>query len=238
MLIFATPTLAVDKIQILTEQLPPFNHNEDGRITGISTTIVEAAFKRAGLDYTIKVMPWKRAVQQTDDTPNTFIYTMARTQNRENKYIWVGKLFDRKVTLFRHRDRIELDELSQESLHSQTKPCAMKGDASYELLLQRGFLEYNIINSPTTHENICPKMVGEGRADFTVYNPYALAYMVETGKLDDIFVAHSVLINEDGYYLAANPDSDPKIIKKLQQAFKELAAEGLNDKIAAEYLGY
>lgn len=237
-LILAVPALSGDKVRIVTEQLPPFNYMEDGEIRGISTTVVEAAFKRAGVEYVIEVEPWRRAVEDTDTNPNTFIYTMARTPKREDKYIWVGKLFDRKVSLFRHRYRSDLDGLSPVALHTQTKVCAINGDASLELLQQVGFTESSIHKVNDSPIAICPRMVQEGRADLTPYNPYVLAYRIRNGELVDMFSVHSVLLNEDGYYLAANPKSDPKLIKKLMQAFKELAAEGFNDKVESDYLGY
>ncbi len=238
LIILSTPALAEEKVRVVTEDFAPFNFLENGKTVGISTAIVKAAFERAGVDYAIEVLPWDRAVMETNDTPNTFIYTMALTEKRKNKYIWVGKLFDRKVALVRHKDRGDLDALTQEDLRYNTKLCAIEGDASYELLRQLGFPEGNFITVAGTSYNLCAKMVQEKRVDLTAYNPYALAYEVEKGDLEDAFKIHSMIANEDGYYLAAHPDSDPKLIEKLQQAFKELADEGFNDKIAAEYIGY
>ncbi|MGL1861697.1 MAG: transporter substrate-binding domain-containing protein [Pseudodesulfovibrio sp.] len=237
-ILLSTPAMADQKIRVLTEDFAPFNYPDNGEIVGISTIIVKAAFERAGVAYSLESVPWMRGVEELETIPNTFLYTMARTVKREGKYIWVGKLFNRKVSLFRHKGRTDLDKLSTAELRYNTRPCAVKGDASYELLLQLGFNKSSIFTPSSRGTNICPNMVQNGRADFTAYNPYALAYKVKLNQLDDVFTAHSELVNEDGYYLAAHPDSDPKLIEKLQQAFKELADEGFNDKIAAEYIGY
>jgi polar amino acid transport system substrate-binding protein len=50
--------VAGDTIQIVTEELPPYNMTEDGRLTGMSTEVVQAVLEEIGEPASIQSMPW------------------------------------------------------------------------------------------------------------------------------------------------------------------------------------
>ncbi|BBQ54171.1 hypothetical protein WP2S18C03_32520 [Aeromonas veronii] len=78
-------------LNVMTEDYPPFNmQGEGGKIVGLSTEVVEELFKRAGVEYKITLMPWKRAYEDTLSTPNTALYSTTRTPERETLFKWVG----------------------------------------------------------------------------------------------------------------------------------------------------
>ena len=57
-------------LNVMTEDYPPFNmQGEGGKIVGLSTEVVEELFKRAGVEYKLTLMPWKRAYEDTLGTP-------------------------------------------------------------------------------------------------------------------------------------------------------------------------
>ncbi|WP_187170414.1 substrate-binding periplasmic protein [Salidesulfovibrio onnuriiensis] len=232
----ALPVHAGDPVRIFTEEFPPFNYMEGGKVGGISTAVVEAAFQLAGVEYTISLCKWRRAMAEIKSSPNTFVYTMARTPSREDEYAWVGKLFDRELILYRHRDRDDLAQLPFEELRHKTRPCVIRDDAAHEWLLSLNFPEENIYQLSGFAVHQCPKMVQEKHADFAAINPYSLKYMIRAGQLEDVFVAYSCILKEDGYYLATGLQSDPVLVEKLRRAFARLAAEGLNERLAEDYL--
>ncbi len=61
----ALPALAapVQAVTLLTEENPPFNYTENGKLTGLVTELVVEAAKRANVPYTIEVLPWGPRVQ-------------------------------------------------------------------------------------------------------------------------------------------------------------------------------
>lgn len=230
------PAYADDPVRILTEEFPPFNYVEDDRVQGISTRVVEAAFKRAGVEYVLSVCQWRRAVAEVDSSPNTFIYSMARTESREDKYLWVGKLFDRELLLYRHEDRDDLAGLPLEELRHKARPCAIKGDADHEWLLSLEFPEKSIYVLSGVAVSQCPQMVQKKHADLAAINPYSLRFMINAGQVEDVLVPQGCSLKEDGYYLATGLNTDPELVKKLRQAFDRLAEEGLNQGLADDYL--
>ena len=57
-------------LEVVTEQYPPYNYEEDGQVKGVGTEVVEEVLKEAGIDYNIKVLPWARALKKAE-TENT-----------------------------------------------------------------------------------------------------------------------------------------------------------------------
>ena len=90
----------------MTEDYPPFNmQGEGGKIVGLSTEVVEELFKRAGVEYKLTLMPWKRAYEDTLGTPNTALYSTTRTPEREALFKWVGPLVNNQLGVFLQLDR-------------------------------------------------------------------------------------------------------------------------------------
>ncbi|MCP4160824.1 MAG: hypothetical protein GY760_12190 [Deltaproteobacteria bacterium] len=45
----AASIVYAESLEIVTEEFPPFNYTENGKITGCSTEVVEAVLKEAGI---------------------------------------------------------------------------------------------------------------------------------------------------------------------------------------------
>ncbi len=90
---------AEEELLVMTEQFPPFNFQEDNTVKGLSTQIIRKLMEEAHLKYRIELVPWKRAYNTALNRPNTLIYTMAKTESRKDKFHWIGKISNRKVSL-------------------------------------------------------------------------------------------------------------------------------------------
>ncbi len=73
-----------------TEELPPFNMTEKGRITGVSTDVVEAVMRRTGLSYEIESYPWARTYKLAQTGATSMIYSISRRAKREALFKWIG----------------------------------------------------------------------------------------------------------------------------------------------------
>ena len=81
------------KFAYLTEDYPPFNYNENGKLTGASVEILDSLFIRleAGIDPTVvTVSDWGTAYQKVLNTPGTMLFSMVKTPETENLFKWVG----------------------------------------------------------------------------------------------------------------------------------------------------
>lgn len=81
------------KLEAMTwysEEYPPFNKvGEDGIPTGISVDILNATFKKIGVNLSardIKIEPWDETYQKTQTIPNTVLFFMTHTEKRAEMF--------------------------------------------------------------------------------------------------------------------------------------------------------
>jgi len=212
-------------VRVVTEQLPPYSFEDGGVVKGASTAVVRAVLEQAGLRYTLELVPWARALDTALHERNTFIYSIARTEEREGQLLWLGKICDRKLALFCSKARGDLLGRSLKDLPDATF-AVIQGDASVDLLRKLGVPAARLhlmrdAPSPTAAAHVL-----EGRSDFFVSNPLRFEAGVRGTELDGRFQQHSVLWEGDGYYLAANTASDPALVGRVREAFAALHASG------------
>ena len=224
---FPAPAAAQEpaSVRVVTELLPPYNFQEDGAVKGASTAVVRAVLERAGLRYTLEVQPWARALDTVLHERNTFIYSIARTEEREKQLAWLGKICDRRLALFCSKERQDLLGRGLKDLPDATF-AVIQGDASVDLLKKLGIPAAKLhvmrdARSPTAAAHVL-----EGRSDFFVSNPLRFDIGVRGTPLEGRFQQHSVLWEGDGYYLAANTGSDSGLVARVRDAFAALHASG------------
>src|SRR5262245_28947876 len=89
-LAFGVAMASAHALTLLTEENPPFNYSENGKVTGLVTDLVLETVKRANLAYTLEVLPWNRAYGRTQAERDTCLFATARLDNREKLFTWVG----------------------------------------------------------------------------------------------------------------------------------------------------
>ncbi len=109
-------------IQVVTEELPPFNYtNDEGQIVGLATERLKVVMALAGLNYEIRSYPWARAYNIAQNEPNVLIYTIYRTPEREQLFKWICPLIaPGPAYLYRLKSRedIQIDNLNDISRYS------------------------------------------------------------------------------------------------------------------------
>lgn len=222
-------------VRIVTEVLPPFSYEKEGRVEGASTDVVRAVMEKAGVRYSMEVVPWRRALDAALHEKDTFIYTVARTEEREGKLVWVGRICMRKLALYCLAERDDLLRLPLAELKDRTI-AVVQGDASEERLRALGFGDRNLHVLRDSAAPLSALHVIEGRSDFFVSNPYRQEYAVRGTPLEGRFRQHSVIWEGDGYYLAANPRSDAALLARVRSAFVGLESSGTLKSILARTL--
>ena len=75
-----------EEIKIVTTEFPPYNYEENGKITGLSTKVVRAVLKELGMNSEIKSYPWARAYEMALKQENVLIYSILRISEKENLF--------------------------------------------------------------------------------------------------------------------------------------------------------
>jgi polar amino acid transport system substrate-binding protein len=224
------------KIQIVTEPLPPFQMvDENGKVTGAMTDVLAAMFNEANLSYEIKVYPWARAYQLAKTTPNTLIYSMLRDENRETDFQWLGKIYAIKTyfATLNRRDDVKATSLAQAREYSVG---SVRDDLAENYLKQHGFVEGKNLYLNSNYITLW-EMMFNGRTDMVVTNSVVWPFEVkDSGKdPDEVKLLFEIDDISTDLYVAANKNSDRKIIDQLQLALVTIKLNGIYQKILEKW---
>jgi polar amino acid transport system substrate-binding protein len=224
---------AQSPLRVVTELSPPHQTVKNGQVDGVSTKIVEATLKQAGLESRIEVYPWARAFYIATSTPNVLIYNMARTPEREDEFHWIGPVANYRLGLVRLTERTDLTPNHIKDLGSAVI-AVQRGDFSTVFLQQQGMkigkelqLSADILESW--------RLLLKGKVDYVVDDEAALALMEKQLSQPEGITRFVLAIPqlEQNTYLAASKASDPELVKKLQQAHLQVQSTVLYQNVMA-----
>ncbi|MFW5498154.1 MULTISPECIES: substrate-binding periplasmic protein [unclassified Maridesulfovibrio] len=227
---------AGDRLTVLTEDWPPYSYESDGRVEGLSTDLVVQTLSRAGLEYSLRIKPWKRAYKETLRKKSTLLYTTSRTEQREKMFKWVGPLFPRKIVLYRLKKNKHIVVNSFDDLRKY-KIGVLRGGSVEEILKARGFeLGCNYDEATTNKQNILKLFLN--RIDLIPGSEVTMAHRMKSTshRFSDLEKAF-VLVDQGGYYIAINKETPDDVVKRIQGAFDSLVAEGGRERVIKTYLG-
>lgn len=212
-------------VVVYTEEFPPLNymHSTDG-VSGHATQQIKTLLDAAGINYDIQLTSWYRAYQLTLTTPNTLIYTILKTPERESLFHWYCPIaLPQNINLFKltTNQTLKVTQLNEAKAYILG---VMRGDYPSEFLISKGFEENkNLVYSSDEAANT--RMLLSGRIDLIVQTEAALHFRLAELGLPKSKVT-PVLKSIDGRplstCLAINKQSDPALIHLLDETFKTI----------------
>ncbi|SFH94884.1 amino acid ABC transporter substrate-binding protein, PAAT family [Tindallia magadiensis] len=212
----------IEDVRIVTEDYPPYNFiNEDGDMDGIGYQQVRAGLNQLNLDVEIEVLPWSRAYEMAQQEDNVLIFSMTRTEARENMFKWISPLAQSDVYLYALRDR--MGEYNVNSLEDAKNHVisAMQDDFTQETLLAEGFEEgVNLSSTPDMAMGVT--QVFRGQTDFFISSsePSDIAELVRETEYDanDLVVAYNIEEMRSYLYIAASMGTPDHIVQQFRDA--------------------
>lgn len=221
-------------LKVIMDYYPPFSYEEKGEIKGISTQVVRAVLKEAGIEVAIRQYPFARAYQMSQKEENVFEYCVVRTPEREKLFQWIGVVgvAEQGLLALKDRDiRIEkMEDLSKYSIgtvledvvdqylrkHEQKLGLKLDRVADYELNVNKLFMK---------------------RFDLCGMNKFVAMYLAK--KLghseNDIKSVYTIGELTGEYYLVTGLKTPPETVKRLRTVFEKVHADGTYQKIIDEY---
>ena len=226
---------APDKLTILTEELPPFNFMTQDGVRGISTDILRLMIERAGLEnlaQDVQLLPWARAYNTALSTPNILLYSLARTQERENLFKWVGPIAISRSSLIARKDsRIRLKTLEDAQKYSLG---VIRNYPTAQVLLAAGYPAERIDTSSDAKSNVLK--LQNKRIDLFGYNEIAFRWLVAELDLNRDDFEPVFLLYEVPLYYALSKNTPDNVAKKLQNALDALRNSGEVQRVIDEYM--
>jgi len=220
---------AASNFKIMTEEYPPFSYTEKGKITGLSTEIVVELASRIGHSTDIKSVPWARGYGLVQKKENMILYSMVRSESRENLFKWVGPLAPLNYVFFAKKGNdIKLDSL--EDAKGIGRIGTYKDDAAEIYLKANGFTN---IDSVVQDKLNLPKLLS-GRIDlWAAGEVQGIQYAKDKGVEDQI--EKVLVINETQLYIAFSKSTSDVDISTWQKALDGMKEDGVYDTIVKKY---
>ncbi|PID29668.1 MAG: hypothetical protein CSB55_01520 [Candidatus Cloacimonadota bacterium] len=231
-LLFATAVFSVSagNISFYCDEYPPFNYSESRYVAGVAVDWLEGIFEIIDEDYKIddiELVPWNRGYNLILDKPNTCMFSVTKTKEREDKFLWVGPIAETTIVLISKKNR-EVD-IKKDGDYKKYRISAIKNDISEIALLEKGIKAENIDYS-SNHEESLFKLQ-KGRIDFCACEKSVASFeLFNNGNLSDYICADTIKTGE--IYFAFNKQTPKSAVKKFQDALDKLKKKnykGLND---------
>ncbi len=222
---------------IVTENLPPFQMKENGKITGFATEIIQAAIKNTPYEANFQLYPWSRAYNLAQKKENTCVYSIARTVEREKIFQWTGVIAQTNANFIglKTSNHIKIKSLKEAKNYIT---AVIKDDYTHHLLLQNGFKEYKhfyVVNNP---DSLLKLLVARKNIDLILVDWLTIFYRAKVNQIDPELFHSFVQLNTKplNFYLACSNNTSPKIIANLSQAIKKIKATGEYQQIIDKWL--
>lgn len=225
--------MALD-LQAYTGDWAPYNFEENGKVKGISTEVLQTACKLSRLDCNIDSVPWARAYKIATTEPSTLIYTTARKPSREHEFVWVGPILPRTTWIYVRNDPSIVTKSPADI--AKLTIGIVRGEASETDLLAAGLPESGLSRQVNNADVI--KLLRLGAIDGMVDTEVGMLWNLKTNGLLPHSIRQAYKLSDEGaYYFALNPATPPETVKKLQAAVDKLRTSGQIDRIVRSYIG-
>ena len=222
-------------IEVVTEHLPPFQIDTPNEILGFATEIVSTALSNTPYTFNISIYPWARSYNMALNKINTCIYSIARTPEREDKFIWVNTIAERNVSLIGLAER----NLNITSFEDAKKymTAVIRDDVTHQLLVSQGFKEgVNLFVVNNTH-SLLTLLAKRESIDLILADGFTINYRAQFNNLDPKIFEKVYQLNAKPleYYFACNIKTQPEVIKQLRHSINQMKVSGQIDKIIDEW---
>lgn len=223
-------------LRVVTEKLPPlqFNH-DDGVITGAMVDVVKLLFKKTNIEYNIEMLPWARSYQIALERKNTLIFSLMRGENREDKFIWIGKIFamDSYLVALKGDKKYQINSIEDAKKYSVG---SIRQDFVELYLRRQGFIEDENLYLNSNYK-VLWQMLFNKRTDLAATNNILWRYEIEDSQLDpeQIEIIYKIPDIATDLYLGASLGTDEKIINELRKALEEIKSNGQYQQILQKW---
>lgn len=227
------PSLAATKVTFLTEQYAPFQSvNSEGEYAGFSIDIVNALSQHVEFDVDVQMMPWSRAFNIAKTTPNTFIFTISKTEERMNFFTWVGDFYQVEDVIYCSSKRDDIVVKSIDDVKNYTIAIP-RADVALDVLHLREENAEKIYLVNNQKQAI--QMLSLGRVDLNFNNRIGFSNEVKALGLSSDNFEVALKVNQSPFGLATHKQTDKFFIKQLGTALKEIKENGKYQEIVDKW---
>lgn len=229
---FGLAAPAAHALTLVTEENPPFNYTEQGKVVGLSTEIVSELGKRSGIPLQIKSMPWEQAYLAAQRDKETCIYSTARLENRERLFRWIGPIATNQWVLIGRSDFAGTVAKVEDARKYRVGVVAK--DAKIEFLMSKGVTDLREVSQDGL---VPPRLMlardDPNRLDLWATSAYGARRTATRANVKDI----KLILNLEKVplFLACGRNASPQTVEALARALERAKQDGTLKRITQQY---
>lgn len=240
--------------RFVTEVFFPYHYTDTNEQQhGYIVDIMKEVLSEADVKSDIEFLPWTRAYKLTAKVPNTFLFSMMRTEKREPLFHWIKPVAAiPKAAFFSAATRKMPDHAALHDYKAH-RVCAQEDTPPYQALLANGFepgknlfpLLDVAFSSMILDDTLGAvdkdwyNLFISGYCDYRVSIPVTMWARVKLADDDDVQIVQHIdipsdHIKDDLLYLATHPDTEPDLVERVSTTFERLKTEGRLKKLCLD----
>lgn len=225
------PSLGSAELLLLTEEAPPTSFRRDGKLDGYSVEVVRMLVRRTGHAVHMELLPWTRAYHLAKTEPDTALFSMVRTEEREPLFQWVGPILQGSTRFYSLKSsNLRIDTL-EDAANSGTLALP-KQWYTFETLERMGFS--NLYAVPSSRQMVT--MLKHGRVKLIATEDVTLREeLAAAGLTPDDVQSHLAFMKSD-YYIAFSPRTDAAVVAEWQRQLDGMRRDGSLGQILKRWL--
>lgn len=228
---FSTATAAA-ALTFLTEENPPFNYTDRGKLTGVAAEIVAQIATRAGQTVKTEILPWDKAYVRAQAEKDTCLFSTARLENRERLFLWVGPIGTNLWAVYGRSD-FAVPIKAVRDLQPYRIGAVMR-DAKADFLRENAVTNLRLVRDDRDNP---PRLIlppdNPDHIDLWITGLYAARETAKAAKVADIKLVF--IAAEQPLFLACSPQTDRTTVKALADALESLRADGTVNRVTIDY---
>ena len=224
-------TATAADLQLLTDNHPPLHFMQGNQLAGFGVDVVQALATQTGDRIHLQQVPLLRALRMASDTPDTGVFTVLRTDERDDRYQWVGPLIEVETALYA-RDNL------QPPVHS-----LREADHLGRITVPRKWLVYSYLQGQNLNNLYgvetpaqMMRLFSLGRTDFVVSDTWSKAALAREQGMEPERLQYQIPLMKQNTYIAFSPQTDPKQVARWQQALDTLRTDGRLEQLRQRWL--
>lgn len=220
-------------IQVVTEEYPPYNYSENGKVLGFCTEVVKEVLKRANLDYSIHSYPWSESYQMAQSQPNVLIYSIGRNVAREPLFKWVDVIAKTEVYFYKLKSRTDIKIKKIDDIQKY-RIGAVRDDFRAQWLMKQGFADrLNLV--PDDIQNM--RRLFDHKIDIFPIGEFVAYHIAHQlgHAFNDLEKTLYVKDMSADLFMAFSKQTADVVVEKCIKALFEIKKDGTYEKIKSKY---
>lgn len=212
---------AATSLSFFTEESPPFNFTKDGKLTGLTTQVVNEISRRLGTIPKIEVVPWARGYEYLNNEPNVVLFSTSRTPERESLFHWVGPIYSTRLGFYaRKADGLRIDSL--EAAKATGAIATYRADYREQILQSLGFTNLDSSNNLLS----CARKLMSGRVDLWFSENIGVKKIAREAGIDPQEIEEVFTYAQNSSYIAFSKQTPLAVVQQWQKTLDEIKADG------------